>query len=149
MRVLSLLLAALVVVGCSESPVTMDAAKQSPRFQAVDVFVDSGGTPLAAYQVEAFYDPRRVQILGLEGGEREGFREAPHYDAAGMTGGRIIIAAFVDSDGKASAGRQRVARLHLRLADGAALLPVLKPMAAARPGGERMAIRVEVSPGKG
>jgi hypothetical protein len=71
-----------------------------------------------------------------------------------MTGGRMVIAAFVARDGQATAGPQRVARLHLRLTGAGARLPELKLVAAARPGGERIrataGLQSSVSPeGKG
>ena len=146
MRSYLLLLAlAAALPGCTSSD--QAAGKKPSRatsFQAVDVFVDSGAQPLAAYQIEAAYAPGRVQILSLEGGESEGFRDAPYYDPAGMTGGRMVIAAFVVRDEQATAGPQRVARLHLRLTGAEARLPDVRLVAAAGPGGERIKAATEL-----
>jgi hypothetical protein len=80
-------------------------------FYPVEVFVDSGERPLSAYQIEFTYDGSALTVVGIEGGE-DPFGDAPYYDSAGMTGGRIVIAAFT-TDGNPPRGRVRVARLHL------------------------------------
>ncbi len=93
-------------------------ASAEVTFRPVDVYVDSGETPLAAYQVEIRYDKSHIKIVGLEGGETRVFNEAPYYDRAGLEKGRIVIAAFVPEDvdlEEAPAGRTRVARLHLQV----------------------------------
>ncbi len=74
------------------------AASAEVTFRPVDVYVDSGETPLAAYQVEVHYDKSRIKIVGLEGGETRAFNPPPYYDPAGLEEGRIVIAAFVPED---------------------------------------------------
>src|SRR5690348_13106857 len=70
------------------------AADDGPiRFRPVHVYVDAGGTPLAAYQIEIVVDGN-AQIVGVEGGEHPAFALSPHYDPAALASGRIIIAAF-------------------------------------------------------
>jgi hypothetical protein len=94
------------------------AASAEVTFRPVDVYVDSGETKLAAYQVEIRYDRERVKIVGLEGGETKAFNAAPFYDRAGLDAGRIVIAAFIPEDVDlidAPKGRTRVARLHLQV----------------------------------
>jgi hypothetical protein len=113
-------------------------------FRAVDVSVDSGEAALAAYQVEVAYDARRVKVVGVEGGERDGFRDAPYFDEAGKTGGRIVLGAFVADDGLAGKGAQRVARLHLAVEGAAAPECSVKLVTAARPGGKRIQAAAEV-----
>ncbi len=113
-------------------------ASPGVSFRAVDVWVDSGEKSLAAYQVEVGYDAKRVEIVGVEGGEPAGFREAPHFDEAGRTGGRIVLAAFVPADSQAVKGAQRVARLHLQVKGAAAPELSVKLVTTAQPGGERI-----------
>ena len=133
------LLAVLVLLAFGAGlPAGEEAAKPAVAFRAVDVWVDAGAARLAAYQVEITYDAKRVEVVGVEGGEPAGFRDAPYFDEAGKTGGRIILAAFVPADAQSAAGRQRVARLHLQVEGGAAPELTVKLVAAARPGGERI-----------
>jgi hypothetical protein len=90
----------------------------APRFEAVDIVIDSGATPLAAYQLELFERSGRAKLSGVEGGEPAAFKEAPYYDPAALSGGRIIVAAF-STAGELPSGRTRVARLHFQV-DGEA-----------------------------
>jgi len=116
-----------------------------PRFVAFDLRIDAGDTPLAAWQVEVTYDPAATKVLSLEGGETEGFRDAPHYDRRGLEGGRIVIAAYATTDAAAPVGTTRVARLHLRT-EGEALAPAVRLITAARPGGARIGARAMLAP---
>jgi hypothetical protein len=84
------------------------------RFESVDVYIDSGRAPLAAYQVEFIANADRVAIVGIEGGEHPAFAEPPYYDPAALTQHRVIIAAFSTAK-DLPIGRTRVARLHLRV----------------------------------
>ena len=119
--------------------------EEKVRFLPLDVVVDSGEEKLAAYQIEVTYDASRVKIVGIEGGEAAGFRDAPYYDRKGMTAGRIVIAAFVPDDDAAPSGRTRVARLHLRVeGDGAPDISATL-VTAARPGGGRIEPEVELA----
>ena len=115
-------------------------------FRALDLWVDSGKVPLAAYQVAITYDKKQVKILGLEGGPPGPFNAAPYYDDAGKQGGRIVLASFTTDDDRAPAGRTRVGRLHLMVTgddDGPAC--TVKLITAAKPGGERISANVELS----
>ena len=114
------------------------------RFRAVDVYVDSGSTPLAAYQVEIV--ARGATIAGVEGGQRGAFVEPPHYDPAALQAGRIILAAF-DTGTDLPSGRTRVATLHLR-EDGPADYEI-RLIAAAGAGGERLDATASVEPRQG
>ena len=84
------------------------------RFEAIDVFVDSGNQPLAAYQFELASKTPGVEIVGIEGGEHAAFAEPPYYDEKAMNNNRVIIAAFT-TDENLPAGRCRVARIHVQL----------------------------------
>jgi hypothetical protein len=82
------------------------------RYQPIDVYIDSGDAPLAAYQVEVTVDGDAM-IVGVEGGDVPAFAAAPHYDPRALTGGRIII-ADLDLGSDLPRGRTRVATLHMR-----------------------------------
>lgn len=85
------------------------------RFATVDVVVDSGRIAMAAYQFELTFAGGGALIVGVEGGEHAAFAGAPYYDPAALHGeGRIIIAAFSTSEAL-SAGRTRVARVHMQM----------------------------------
>lgn len=93
-------------------------------FVPVDVFLDTGKTPLGAYQIEVV--ARDAKFVGLEGGEAAAFKKAPYYDPGALAGGgkvaggageRIIVAAF-STDESLPTGSTRVARLHLMLNAG-------------------------------
>ena len=120
--------AALFVVGlialCPE---------QESRFVVVEVYAETGAVPLAAWQVEIVSN---AKIVGVEG-----VQEPPYYDPAALQGGRIILAQFT-TEPAPPAGRVLVARVHMMESgktDYAARL-----MAAASPGGERIAPRIDL-----
>jgi hypothetical protein len=113
------------------------------RFRALDVFIDTGGRPLAAWQIEIRGEDGTSKIVGVEGGEPAPFAGAPYYDPAALQGGRIIIAAFT-TDENPPAGRIRVARLHLVEAGGEKPVYSARVLAAATRGGERIDVRVEL-----
>ncbi len=91
-----------------------DVQPNDARFEAIDVFVDSGNQPLAAYQFELTSQRPGVEIVGIEGGEHAAFKEPPFYDPKAMNNNRVILAAF--STGQdLPAGRSRVARIHVQV----------------------------------
>jgi hypothetical protein len=86
------------------------------RFRAVDIFIDSKGAPLAAWQIEFAATNGVVKIVGIEGGETEPFRNPPFYDPKAIQNDRVIIAAFSTEGGsKLPVGRTRVATIHLQI----------------------------------
>ena len=89
-------------------------AKETVRFMAVDIFVDSKDTPLAAYQLEFKATAGDVKIVGIEGGDPAAFAEAPFYDPQAMQHERVIIAAFSTAD-KLPTGKTRVATIHVQV----------------------------------
>jgi hypothetical protein len=121
-----------------------DDCTEKNSFRTVDVSVDSRQNALAAYQVDIRYDNRKIKIVGLEGGA-EGFSEPPFYDRAGLDGGHIIIASFVDNDLKAEIGKTRVARLHIQTTGCPPFELKAEPTAGAKPGGEDIPIKVEIA----
>ena len=103
--------------------VLMAVANQQPkeiplaegaRFELVEVFVDSGAQPLAAWQVEFSATTGQVEIVGIERGDNAGFGDPPYYDPSALQKNRIVIGAFNLSD-NLPAGKTRVARLHLHV----------------------------------
>ena len=84
------------------------------RFEAIDVIVDTGQVPLAAWQFEIQSRSPGVEIVGIEGGEHEAFADPPYYDPRAMNNDRVILAAFSTAD-ELPHGRSRIARLHLQL----------------------------------
>ena len=91
------------------------AAGPAGQFRAVDVFVDPGGRPLAAYQFElTAQGDVPVKLVGVEGGEHAAFKEPPYYDTRANVRDRIIIAAF-NTGRDLPRGSTRVARLMLHV----------------------------------
>ena len=78
------------------------------------IYLDSGDTPLAAYQFELKAKTGQIKIVGVEGGEHPAFREAPYYDPAALMHDRIIIAAF-NTGTDLPHGRTRIATIHLQI----------------------------------
>ena len=90
--------------------------KETVRFQAVDIFIDSKETPLAAYQLEFLVKTGDAKVVGVEGGEHPAFKVAPFYDPKAIQHERVIIAAFNTTSGdKLPQGRTRVATIHLQV----------------------------------
>jgi hypothetical protein len=137
---------ALLVTGVllALAPPTPANGGSEARFVAFDLRIDAGDAALAAWQVEVTYDPATTKVLSLEGGETEGYRDAPHYDRRGLEGGRIVIAAYAPRDDAAPVGPTRVARLHLRT-EGEAGAPAVRLVTAARPGGVKIGARATLA----
>ena len=91
-----------------------DVPRDAVRFEAIDVFVDSGTTPLAAYQFELASKTPGVEIVGIEGGEHVAFSTPPFFDPKAIQNNRVIIAAF-NAGKDLPAGKSRVARIHVLL----------------------------------
>ena len=125
----------LIVAAFGQKP----AAK---TFRAVDLFVDSGNQPLAAYQLS--FACTDAKIVGIEGGEHSAFAEPPYYDPKAMQDNRVVIAAFNTANpGQLPRGRMRIATIHLQTSAGVARQYELKVEAAATPTGETITVRAE------
>ncbi|MBI3268406.1 MAG: hypothetical protein HYZ53_05240 [Planctomycetes bacterium] len=125
----------------AQDPGTPVAA--AARFGAVNVFVDAGTQPLAAYQFELAAERGRVQIVGVEGGEHAAFHEAPYYDPRALQHGRILIAAF-STAAELPRGKTRVARVHLRIEGDARPELVVKLRVAATADGKEVTATAQV-----
>jgi len=88
------------------------------RFGAVDIYVDSGSTPLAAYQLEFAATNGLARIVGIEGGEPAAFREPPFYDPKAIQHQRVILASFsTAAAADLPTGKTRVATVHYQTTD--------------------------------
>jgi len=110
-------------------------------FRVVDIYVDSKGAPLAAYQLRFSMTNTNVKIVGIEGGDHPAFREPPLYDPRAIQHERVIIAAFnTGPSDELPKGKTRVATIHLEAMGDDALQCTLKVQTAANPGGKKIAI---------
>jgi hypothetical protein len=110
-------------------------------FRAVDIYVDSKGAPLAAYQLSFSMTNANAKIAGIEGGEHPAFREPPVYDPKAIQHERVIIAAFnTASAHELPKGKTRVATIHLQTTGDDALQCILKVQTAANPEGTKIAV---------
>ena len=122
---------------------SFDVSPEPVKFIALDVFVDPGGKPLVAWQIEIVCDVNQSKIVGVESGEVPFNLKAPHYDPRAFQGGRIVIAAFTTEKNPPS-GRIRVARLHF-LETGSADY-ASKLITAASPGAGGIDVKIELVP---
>jgi len=89
------------------------------RFEAVEIYVDSGAAPLAAWQVELTEANGRMTVVGIENGVDKAFAEAPHYDRSAVEAGeadRVIVAAYsLSPESALPRGRTRVTTVHVQI----------------------------------
>ncbi len=138
-RLLVTLAAALLAFG---NPPQDPAATHAPGFQVLDVVVDTGAIPLAAWQLEVTVEG--ALLVGVEGGEPAAFRDAPRYDPKALQGDRIVLAALAVGD-ELPRGKLRVARLHVTTNGSSGnLTPVLRSAVTADAEGRRFEAHLEV-----
>ena len=125
-----------------DGPDTTD--EDAVRFEAIDVFVDSGSNALAAYQFELKSESPGVEIVGIEGGEHQAFEEPPFYDPKAMNNNRVILAAFNTGDNLPS-GRSRVARIHVQLQGSGAKRYRTELKASATTDGQKIQAQIEIA----
>ena len=112
----------------------------TPRFRAVDIFMDSTNTPLAAYQLE-FTASTGAKIVGIEGGEHAAFKEAPFYDSKAIQQERVIIGAFsTNTTDQLPKGKTRVATIHLQTTGDQSASYEVQIKAAATVGGKKISV---------
>ena len=108
---LTILICALAAQLLAQQP----AEESRIRFRAVDIYIDSANTPLAAYQLEFSVTNGVAKIVGIEGGSHRAFHEPPFYDPKAMQQERVIIAAFSTEEPKnLPTGKTRVATIHIQ-----------------------------------
>src|SRR5262245_46479716 len=110
------------------------------RFCAVDIFIDSGSTPLAAYQFRFAVTNGTARIVGIEGGERPAFRQPPYYDPKAIQNDVAIVAAFSTAPAaELPSAKTRVATIHLRVTETSRRQFELKLQTAADAQGNKIA----------
>lgn len=108
---LTILICALAAPLLAQQP----AEESRIRFRAVDIYIDSANTPLAAYQLEFTVTNGVAKIVGIEGGSHQAFHNPPFYDPKAMQQERVIIAAFsTEEQQKLPKGKTRVATIHIQ-----------------------------------
>jgi hypothetical protein len=134
---LTILICALAAPLFAQQP-----AEESPvRFRAVDIYIDSGNTPLAAYQLEFSVTNTVAKIVGIEGGAHPAFHEPPYYDPKAIQQDRVIIAAFnTDKPENLPTGRTRVATIHIETIGAEQPRYELKLQAAGDPAGIKITV---------
>lgn len=141
-------LRAVRLTGAGATPAG-DHASPGVRFTRIDVFVDPGGAPLGAYQVDLQPVGDRVTLVGVEGGDAGAFADPPYHDPAALSPsnrGRVILAAC-RTVGEGSTGPVRVARLHVRTSGDAPPKFDARLAAAADPAGTRIKAGVTLRAG--
>lgn len=113
------------------------------EFFALDVYLDTGGEYLAAWQAEIVDRAGVARIVGVEGGEHAAFAAPPYHDPRALQQERILLAAF-QTQGELPAGRVRVARVHFHVEGPAAPDLAIRPMASADAQGRSFPVRAEL-----
>ena len=133
-------------------PQANDLEYQTPPrsiFSTLELWLDTGDRPLAAYQLEIEAVAGDVRIVGLEGAEPGSvFADPPYYDPAAMQNERIIIADFSTAAPEdLPAGRFRIATLHLQVVGDVAPEFQTKLTVAADAGGAEIEAQLTTRPG--
>jgi len=115
------------------------------RFSSVDVYVDSGEKPLAAYQLELAVEVGDVKIVGIEGGEHAAFKEPPYYDPSAIRRDHVILAAF-STDTQLPKGNTRVARIHVQITGDVQPQYAVKLNVAASTDANKISAKVSITP---
>lgn len=123
-------------------------AAGASRFEAVQVYIDPHGQPLAAYQFELAATNADLEIVGLENGSHPAYPNAPYHDQQAIAKGnadRIIVADYtLDPGDQLPTARTRLCTVmvHITLPPGvAADTPVdyqLTLMTAGNPAGDKI-----------
>ena len=147
-RLPAALLTVILLVGglaAQEADDAEPAGQTTVRFGAVDVYIDSGETPLAAYQLELAAEVGEVKIVGIEGSDHPAFKKPPYYDPAAMNRDRVILAAFTTRK-ELPKGKTRVARIHVQIIGEVQPQYAVKLDLAATTEGKQMPAKVSLTP---
>lgn len=144
------LLATLALASAQAPPSDPDrrAGPATSRFRTVEVWIDGGDHPLAAYQVDVHATRGHVTIVGIEGGDHAAFKSPPYYDPRAMQHDRVIIAAFSTAT-DLPAGRTRIARIHVQVTGDEAPEYSTTLMIAATADGTKVPATVDLKEGDG
>ena len=116
-----------------------EETKANIRFEAVDIFVDSGAKPLAAYQLEFRVVTGEAKIVGVEGGSHAAFREPPFYDPKAIQQERVILAGFNTAKAdQLPKNKTRIATIHLQISGSSEPEFTVKMKTAASPDGKKI-----------
>lgn len=119
------------------------------RFEAVDVFADSGAAPLAAWQLDFAAATGGIRIVGIEGGEPGVFADPPYYDPAAMRSERVVIAAFSTAAPQdLPRGRSRIATVHVEISGGQDPQYVARLVVSGGPDGAPIPVTIQVQKGQ-
>ena len=144
----AVVLICMVALACAAAQEAAPEAAPAVRFEAVDVYVDSGKGELAAYQFELAAEVGEVKIVGIEGGEHAAFTDPPYYDPAALAHNRVIIAAF-NTGADLPTGNTRVARIHVQVTGPEAPQYAVKLHVAASGDGKEIQATASVTGGDG
>jgi len=133
---------------------TAPSSSAPGRFAAVEVYLDPHGRPLAAYQLRFAARRGKIQVVGIENGAAQPFRDQPpYYDHQAVTRGRsdhLILAMFSTQPAAGlPRGKTRVATVHLWIEGDQPPVYDVKLDVAAGPGGHVLPAEVglhELSP---
>jgi hypothetical protein len=147
-RLLAMVVLAVLLATPGRAADPVAAPPAAVRFSHLDVYLDVGEKPLAAYQFELTPTGGDVLLTGLEGGEHAAFRDAPYYDPAALhqARSRVIVAAF-NTGGDLPRGKTRVARLHLQVTGPAEPAWATKLQVAASSDGKPIDAKLTLSAG--
>ncbi len=102
----------------SQSTESPQKADGNIRFEAIDVYIDSGTQALSAYQLTLTAKGGQMKVVGVENGEHPAFAKAPYFDRKAVQQGKadkIIVAAFHTGAAKdLPKGRTRVTTIHVQ-----------------------------------
>ena len=125
----------------------MGLPAQQVRFSAIDIYVDSANTPLAAYQLEFTGQGSHVRIAGIEGGAHDAFKIPPFYDPKAMQQERVILAAFNTAPTtQLPTGSTRVATIHLQYSGPQPPTFSLKLHTASDSNGKEISVKTTFTP---
>jgi hypothetical protein len=134
------LTALLLIVSIQAIPAKPQGDQTPASFQIIDVFIDSAGKPLGAYQLDFHATSGDVRIAGIEGGAVPAFAEPPFYDPKAMQREQVILAAFsLDEAETLPVERTRVATIHLQVLGRSAPEFEIRLQAAADAAGSNIA----------
>lgn len=145
-----ILISVVVLVPVLAQPSQRDYPTEQPRvrFIPLHVYLDSGGSALAAFQFELEATAGQVKIVGVEGGQHEAFSKTPpYYDPAALANNRIIIAAF-STQRDLPKGRTRIATLHLQILGDVEPRYELKLIVAAGADGKEIPAKISFEKGE-
>src|SRR5205809_1093579 len=87
-----------------------------PHFAVYDLYNNTDGEPLAAYQVKIKALSGNVKIVSIEGGEHFAFKDAPYFDPKAIQNATVKLAAFsTASASDLPEKRTRVVSIHIHV----------------------------------